>query len=379
MKIVSINVTQTKIPTFRSHKMSIGTTSFQENVIISVNTDKNIIGYGEAPHMVGHSAMGETPATVRTVLRDKIIPSILGQDPNKIEDVWNLMDRIVPGNIRAKSSIVLACYDILGKTFNTPVYNLLGGKVRDKIPLSWSLPIEDFDSITKEALAMVERGWKILKLKLGREDPFDDVEAVKRVRQTVGPKIRLRADVNQAYDIRTAIRVITEMAKWDLEFIEQPCPAWDINGMAEIRKFSPVPIMADESIKSIHPIKRLAELIDKKVADYFSIYVCDSGGILNAKKMVSLIEGFNFKGYIGGALESPIGTAAGLHIAASSPVITLGCEMLGQYLCTDDIGIEKFLMEDGGLIVPNKPGLGVDIDKNKIKQYEVGTAETFKI
>jgi len=379
MKIVSINITSTKIPTFRPHKMNIGTTFYQENVIIRIVTDTEIIGYGEAPHMLGHSAIGETPTTVRAVLRDKIVPAILGQDPSQIENIWKLMERMVPGNNRAKSSIILACYDIVGKTLNTPVYNILGGKLRDRIPLSWSLAINDFDSIVQEALLMVERGWQILKLKIGRKDPMDDVEAVKRVRQAVGPEIRLRADANQAYDVKTAVRVIAEMAKWNLEFIEQPCPAWDLDGMASVRKISPIPIMADESIKSVHPIKALAEVIRRRAADYVSIYVCDPGGILNAKKMIILAEAFDMRGYIGGALESIIGTAAGLHLAASSPSISLGCEMSGQYLLTDGISAKKISMKDGCLLVPDDPGLGVEVDEDKIKQYEVGTAETFNI
>lgn len=372
MKIVSISITSTKIPTIRPHQMKIGTTSHQENTIIRMVTDTDIMGYGEAPHMLGHSALGETPNTVRTVLQEKIVPAILGQDPRQVENIWDIMHKTVPGNIRAKSSIIIACYDIIGKYFKTPIYNLLGGKVRDKIPLSWSLPIDDFDFIVEEAHKMINRGWKILKLKVGRENPLDDIEALKRVRQAVGPEIILRADANQAYNPNDAMRVIAGMAEWDLEFMEQPCPAWDLNGLAWVRKNSPIPIMVDESLKTVYPIKNLAEIIRREVADYLSIYVCDSGGILNAKKMAALAEAFNMKGYIGGALESIIGVAAALHIASSSPAISLGCENFGQYLLTDDIGVNKIPMKEGCLVVPDGFGLGIEIDENKIKQYEVG-------
>jgi len=353
--------------------MNIGTTSHQENVIVRLYTDEGVMGYGEAPHMVGHSALGETPWTVRVVLRDKLIPALLGQDPIRIESVWELMQKAVPGNNRAKSSIILACYDIAGKALHTPVYNLLGGKVRDSIPLSWSLPIDEPDVIVKEALEMAERGWTILKLKTGRNEPAADVEAMKRVREAVGPNIRIRADANQAYDPRTAIRVVSAMAEWDLEFMEQPCPAWDLDGMATVRRASPVMIMADESLKA-NPI---SEIVRQGAADALSIYVCDPGGILNAKKLAVAAELNHLQGYIGGALESVIGSSAGLHIAASSPSVSLGCEMSGQYLLSEDIGAEKIPLKDGCLVVPTAPGLGLNIDEEKIKRYEVGAGETF--
>ena len=376
MIIEKIEITSTEIPTFRPHKMNIGTTVGQENVIVRVYTDTGIVGYGEAPHMVGHSSKGETPNTVRVVLRDKLVPAVLGRDPCRIESTWQAMERAVPWNYRAKSSINLACYDIMGKSAGTPVYNLLGGKVRDRIPLSWSLPIADFRAIEEEAALMVERGWRILKLKTGRADPMDDAEALRRVRKVVGPKIRLRCDANQAYDARTAIKVLSRMAEWDLEYMEQPCRAGDLDGMRAVRQASTVPIMADESTKCI---AELVEVIQRQAADSVSIYICEPGGLLNAKKMAVLAEAHGLQGYVGGALESVIGAAAGLHLAASSPSVSLGCEMGSQFLLTDDIGTAPIPMEEGCLVVPDAPGLGVAVNEDKVKAYQVGSTEVFTL
>lgn len=375
MKIISAEVTSTKIPTFRKHRMNIGTTSHQENVIVRLHTDTGLTGYGEAPHMVGHSHNGETPGTVRVVLRDKILPRILGENPSQLERMWDVLQRAVPGNRRAKSAVILACCDLAGKALGTPVYNLLGGKVRDGILLSWSLPIEDYDMICAEAASMVERGWKVLKLKTGRADPMDDVEAIKRVRQTVGPDILLRADANQAYDWRTAIRVINGMAEWGLEYMEQPCAYWDLEGLARVRKSVSVPIMVDETLKTY----TLGEIIRSGAADYLSIYVCDPGGILASRKLGAVAEEFHMKGYIGGALESVIGSASGLHIAASSPAISLGCEMFSQYMLEKDISARPLAFQDGCLMVPDGPGLGVEIDEDVISHYQVGETEVFRL
>jgi len=375
MKITQVNVVSTKIPVIRTHEMNIGTTRHQELVVVRVFTDEGIVGIGEAPHMVGHSQAGETPWTVRVVLRDKLIPAILGKDPTNIQGIQAAMDLAVPGNDRAKSSINLAVYDITGKALNTPVYNLLGGKYRSAVPLSWSLPIGEVDEIVREAEDMYGRGWRILKLKTGRRSLEHDVEAVKRVRQAVGEDVRIRADANQAYDVRGGIKVTNAMAEWGLEYMEQPVAGWDLEGMAQVRASTSVPIMADESIKSVRAAYDVARM---KAADYFSIYVCSPGGLINSKKIAVLGEAAGIFGYVGGALESIIGSSAGLHLAASSPGISLGCEMGSQYLLADDIGTEPLEMKDGALVVPDGPGLGVTIDDRKIAKYMVGQAEQFK-
>ena len=375
MKIVSVKVSSTRIPTFRNHKMNIGITSRQENVIVRITTDTGIVGYGEAAFMLGHSVYGETPATVRAVLKEKLIPCILGRDPLKITALWEAIHKTVPANMRTKNSIIVACYDIAGKALNTPVYNLLGGKYRDGIPLSWSLPIEDYDMIINEAKSVIDRGWRILKIKGGRMDPLDDVEALRRVRKAVGPDIHIRVDANQAYDVHTAIKVINGMSEWGLEYMEQPCAMWDLDGHAYIRKATNFPIMLDESLKQYS----VREIIERSAADYLSIYVYDPGGILNARKISVVAEEFHMKGYIGGALESVIGTSAGLHIAASSPSISLGCEMTGQYMLEKDIGVKPLEMKNGCLMVPDGPGLGIELDEDVISHYEEGETETFNI
>lgn len=372
MKIVAVEVQSTRIPVVRAHQMAIGTTNFQENVIVKLFTDEGIYGLGEAPHMVGHSQLGETPHTVRVILRHKLVPAILGMDPLNQEAFVLALNRAVPGNQRAKGALVMAAYDLAGKILNTPVYNLLGGKVRDSIPLSWSLPIVDVQTAVDEGVKMVERGWRILKVKVGRLSPDEDVAMVRALREAVGDSISIRADANQAYDLKTALRVTEQMAPYRLDFMEQPVHMDDLDGMAEITRQSPIPIMADESAKSL---ESLAAIAKRRAADYVSIYIIGPGGILNSKKMASLAQAFRMRGYVGGALESVIGATAGLHLAASSPAIDLGCEMSGQHLLREDIGTEPIVMENGAYVVPDRPGLGVELDEAKVSKYREGDVE----
>jgi muconate cycloisomerase len=372
MKIIAAEIQSTRIPVIRAHQMAIGTTYFQENVVIKLFNEDGVYGVGEAPHMVGHSQLGETPHTVRVIMRHKLVPAILGLNTFNQEALTVALNKAVPGNQRAKGAIVMAAYDLAGKALNTPVYNLLGGKVRDIIPLSWSLPIVDVKTAVNEGVQMIERGWRILKVKVGRMSPDKDIEMVRVLRETVGEEIRLRADANQAYDLKTALYVLDRLARYNLDFFEQPVHMDDLEGMTEITRQSPIPIMADEAAKSP---TALIEIAKRRAADYVSIYIIGPGGLVNSKKMAAIAEAFRMRGYVGGALESVIGASAGIHLAASSPAIDLGCEMGGQYLLKDDFGQEAIRMKEGAFVVPDGPGLGVRLDEDKLEAYREGDIE----
>jgi muconate cycloisomerase len=253
---------------------------------------------------------------------------------------------------------------------------LIGGCLRDRVPLSWSLPIAEIDEITSEAARMVERGWRILKVKIGRPAPDDDAAAVNAIRKAVGDEIEIRADANQAYDVKTAIRVINQMEDARLGFVEQPVRAADLAGMAEVRASVSVPIMADEGANVAEDVIDHARL---RAADSISIYIIGPGGLNRSRQMAAVTEACGLRGYVGGALESAIGASAGLHLAAASPAIDLGCEMSGQFLLTDDLGSEPIEMADGALIVPRGPGLGVEVDLDKLEHYREGDVELFEL
>ncbi len=376
MKIVALEIQSTRIPTIRAHQMAIGTTRFQENTVVKLIAEDGTAGYGESTHMVGHSQVGETAQTDRVLVRHKLAPAALGQDPLNQEALALALDRAVPGNTQTKGGLIMAAYDLAGKLLRTPVYNLLGGKVRDAIPLSWSLPIVDAKAAVDEAVQMVERGWRILKIKIGRPDPRDDARVVAAVREAVGDDVRLRADANQAYNRKTALAVAHSLAPYNLDWMEQPVHRDDLEGMALLTREASLPIMADESAKSPEV---LGDIIRAGAADAISIYIIGPGGLHASKKMAALCQAFQLRGYVGGNLESIIGSCAGLHLAASSPAIDLGCEMCAQYLLQDDIGTRRLEMRDGALVVPDAPGLGFEIDEDKLAHYREGHVERIEL
>jgi muconate cycloisomerase len=221
---------------------------------------------------------------------------------------------------------------------------------------------------------MVERGWRILKVKIGRPDPLDDAAVVLALRKEVGDTIEIRADANQAYDAKTAIRVIRRMEEADVGFVEQPVHRDDLEGMAEVRRQVAPPIMADESAETPEDVVAIWRA---RAADSVSIYVIGPGGLDRSRAMASIAEACRLRAYVGGALESTIGASAGVHLAASSPAIDLGCEMGGRFLLVDDLA-EPLQMEDGALVVPRGPGLGVTVDEERLERYREGEVETFE-
>ena len=198
----------------------------------------------------------------------------------------------------------MAAYDLAGKMLSTPVHNLLGGKVRDAIPLSWSLPLVDADAAVHEGVQMIKQGWRILKLKMGRPNYQSDIDVARAVRHAVGADIGLRADANQAYDTKTALRVIAELEPVKLDFFEQPTAMNDIESLRTVTRAATVPIMADKSATTLDGIARLAL---RRAVDAVSIYVIGPGGLNQSKKMAALAEAHNLRGYVGGALETVVG------------------------------------------------------------------------
>lgn len=372
MKIVAAEIQSTRVPVVRPHQMAIGTTTAQEGVFVKLIDEDGIVGYGETPFMVGHSQLGETQQTVRVILRTRLIPAVLGMDALDQEALSRTMDARVPGNDRAKGAVIMAAYDLAGKQIGTSVANLVGGKVRTSVPLSWSLPIVETSAIIEESLKMVEMGFRILKVKIGRPDPLDDVRAVADLRRAVGHEVRIRADANQAYGLKDALRVVRALEEYNVDFVEQPVHRDDLDAMAEVTRQSPVLIMADESAKSPEALAQIARM---RAADSVSIYITGPGGLGKSKKMAAIAEAFHMPAYIGGALEGVAGAACGLHLAASSPSVTLGCELSGQFLLTDSLNGTGLEFKEGALVVPEGPGLGIEIDEERLSRYREGEVE----
>jgi L-alanine-DL-glutamate epimerase-like enolase superfamily enzyme len=238
LKITSVNTIPIAIPIFRTHKIASYTLNSGYFVIVELETDEGLVGYGEAPLSMGPVFPEETWQGAVSLLRDYFAPILQGKDPFNVEDIMRELDRSATRNFTAKCAVEFALYDLMGKAVDRPVYDLLGGAYQTEIPLSWSLAIGDPEDDAREAAKLVGEGQRIFKIKFGFLDPETDIARFKAIREAVGDDVDLRIDVNQGWTPEVAIPTIRRIEKLGLHptFIEQPVPAWDVKGLARITR-----------------------------------------------------------------------------------------------------------------------------------------------
>lgn len=369
MRITKIELTTVKIPIVRTHKIATYTLNAGIHVLVAIHTDNGLVGLGEAPLSMGPVFPEETWETAISVIRNPLATALLGKDPFDIEAINVEMKKLAKGNFTAKASLDFAVHDLMSKAVKLPLYDLIGGAYRDRIPMSWSFGIGDAKLEVEEALERVKQGFRIFKIKVAFVSEREDIERVRLIREAVGDEIDLRLDCNQGWRPDKAIKLIKKMERYELGFVEQPVPSWDIRGLARIAKAVDTPIMADESLFT--PSDALT-IIENDAADIFAIKLMKHGGILDSKKIVALAEAADIPCYIGSNLETGVATAICAHFGAATSNVTYGCELFGPFLLRDDIIRTPIKYQDGTISAPAQgPGLGVELDPEKVSNYAI--------
>jgi muconate cycloisomerase len=385
VKVTGCEVFLVAVPSRREHTWaSKMETPIGHHAVVRLDTDEGVSGWGEAPAIAtwGGSHMryyGETPETVKHIVESYLLPAAVRDvDPAEIAIVHARMDKIVKGHPYAKAAVDIACYDAAGKALGVPVWKLLGGRHRDGLEVTHSLGIMDVDRCVAEADQAVEEGIRTIKCKTGL-DPERDVELVRRVRETVGDEVKIRVDGNEGYrTVCQAVETTRRQEEYGLLLCEQPVAGAEALAAVAARIDSPV--MADESAWTTRDILELYEL---DAASCFSCYVTKPGGLHRARQQAELAAALGFVCDIGGSIELGIGNAANLHLGTALAAAELpsvcpvtkpagadGPEIAGVYY-TDDIVAEPFRFEDGRVLCPDGPGLGVEVDTEKLARYAV--------
>ena len=316
-------------------------------VIVTLETESGLIGQGEAAPLP--SFTGETVPGIQLQLETFFLPLVTGRSPFALTAILTDLDRL-PGNTTAKAAIDMALHDLQGQLLGRPVVDLLGGAVRDRVAVANVIGIEPVPAAVAQAEAIVARGHRTIKLKIGR-DPAADVERVGAIRSTVGPGVKLRVDANAGYTVPVAIRLLNQLARFDLEHAEQPVAGWDRAGLAEVRRATGLPIMADESL---HTIRDAVALIERGAADVFAIKLIKTGGLAQARVIAALAAAHRIDIVVVSPYETEIGAAAGLALALVAPTATRAQE-LGIFF--EEPG--ELRIKDGYLYPSQAPGLGV--------------------
>jgi len=338
--------------------ISAGTSTENHNIIVKLITDYDVFGWGEASP--SKRVTQETPETILKAL-DEIGPRLIGMCPLRIAQDADVMDHLVSSNPSAKAAIDIALHDVLGKTARKPTWRILGG-FRERVPTDITLSIKTPEEMAKDALKAVKNGFKALKVKVG-VNPEEDFERIKLVREAVGDKIAIRIDANQGWTVTQALVVLRKLGKFDIQLVEQPTEAKNIRGLVKIRKTSPIPIMADESVHS--PVDAL-RLIKANAVDMINIKLMKSGGIFNARKIAEIAEAADMPCMIGCMGESAIGMTAAVHFAAATKNVQyadLDCDLLLTDKLVTEGGAE---LRDSERIPNNEPGFGIEMLDKKL-------------
>jgi o-succinylbenzoate synthase len=323
----------------------------RERVIVSLTTGDGVTGWGEASPLPFFT--GETVASVHLQLEEFYLPRLPGRSPFELTAIMRDLDAL-PANSSAKAAIDIALHDLQGRLLGRPVVDLLGGAVRDRVPVTMPIGIEPVAEAVAKAEAAVGRGIGTLKLKIGR-DTAADIERVRAIRKAVGPGVRLRVDANAGYPVAVAIRLLHQLAPLDLEYVEQPVAGWDRAGLADVRRATGLPIMADESL---HTLRDAVELINRGAVDLFAIKLIKTGGLAEARNIAALAAAHRIDVVVISPFETQIGAAAGLALALAAPTGTRAHE-LRVFDSQPETAETEIRVERGEIIPSREPGLGV--------------------
>jgi muconate cycloisomerase len=384
VEIAAIETRLIRLPTRRVHKWTGLTEPIGQYLLVCMTGSDGSVGWGEAPALKDWGGefgryYGESTAIVDLVIRRYLAPAVTGLDMGQPAVLHARMDAAVKGYPYAKAAIDFAYHDLTGKALGVPVHVLLGGLLRETVPVTHSIGLLEIDEAVREVEKVVADGIRTIKIKIG-VDPERDIRIVHAIRKAAGDEIGLCVDANEGY--RTpgeAIATVTRMLDANLLYVEQPVAG--IERIGVVARAIPVPVMADESAWNAHDV---VQIIEKAAAQIVSIYTTKPGGLYRAMQVSAVCEAAGIVCNVNGSVETGVGNLANLHLAAAAPAAVLSHVIpvsmprehqngrIGGIYYADDLLAEPMRFQDGGIRVPREPGMGLPLDEEKIKHYTVG-------
>ena len=333
-----------------------------KRVLIELTTRCGITGWGEAAPW---EVFTNTPESAFSALDVYLRPVIQGHPARRLRELLAKLDRTVTGNTDAKAGIEMAVLDILGKAQGVSAADLLGGRVRETIPLSFSIADPDFAADMERMKAMVPAGNRLFKVKTGVKPHAEDMAHLEAIRDTFGDTVDLRLDYNQALEPFRAMTVLRDVDRFRPTFIEQPVPRRHLDAMAGFAHALDTPILADESC---FDATDLLEIIRRQAADAISVKLMKCGGMLKGQQLMAIADTAGLPGYGGTLWEGGIALAAGTQFIAATPGISLGCEFyMPHHVLTEDVLEARIPNENGAVVVPTGPGLGITVTEASVR------------
>jgi len=360
----SIETLLVEIPTIRPHKMAVATMQTQTLVLIKITTDDGFIGWGEATTIGGLGYGDESPESVRTNIDTYFSPLLKSLKGLNVAQTMQIIKRNINGNRFAKCAIQTALLDIFAQRLNLPLSEILGGRLRDSIPVLWVLASGNTEKDIAEAEKMIAtKRHNIFKLKIGSRPVEADVEHVLAIKKALGQDISIRVDVNRAWSELEAIKGIQLLQDGGVDLIEQPCAIDNIDAMQRLTQKFDIAIMADESLMGPNSAYQLAKT---NAASVFAVKIAQSGGLVEGCEVGKIAKLAGIDLYGGTMLEGPVGTIASAHVFSTFENLAYGTELFGPLLLTEEILKTPLQYQNFELQIPTGSGLGIEVDEDKI-------------
>ncbi len=367
MKVTRIDAHHVVLPLVQPYKLSsrYGTVTEAHAVVVELHTDEGLVGLGEANPMPPFTQ--ESWGSVFAAIRGYLGPGLLGRDPTDLLAVNATFDAVLSGNLLAKGALDVAMWDLLGKALGVPVHKILGGALRDSVPLLWPLGSGTAEQDLHRIRRKMHEGYRTFMIKMGALPIATEVERVKAIESTFGGRIRVNVDANQGWDLPGTLSFMDATGDCSLDFVEQPVPRNQAWALTPIRSRATHPISADEGVQSLDDATMLAS---RHLVDVFSLKISKNGGILRSRNIALIAQAFGLKCLVNSMIELGISQAAGLQLAATIPnLLDCGhCFMSTLRLKGDVTDFADFIQE-AVVHLPPGPGLGIALDRERLEHY----------
>lgn len=372
-RIVEAELRKCEIPLASSYTLSeaLGTLEATTPIYLRLRTESGETGVGESVAMIPFTE--KSPDAVMALLAEYVPTILSGVDPTNPNALQRRMAAVLgEDNLLAKAAIDMACYDLYGKLVDRPVYELLGGRLRSSIPILKPLGNDSPEANARKAQRELDDGFGSFMLKTGQYSIETDLERLSTLRAQVGEDVPLVVDANQGWDSRTAIEFASRAHPSSVRFLEQPVPSHDVDGLRRIRQHSQLPVSCDESLFSVRDARRL---LTENAVDVFSLKVIKHGGITPTRELMVLADSFGKQCFMNSMIETGVAQAASLHVGVTCPSLV---EMGHAYMSPLRLGSSVTNYEDrfvsgSQAVVPEAPGLGVELDEGMLDEHTVET------
>lgn len=366
VKIEHVEVILLDVPTIRPHKLSMATMYRQTLVLVRITGNDGVSGLGEATTIGGLAYGGESPESIKVNIDTYFTPLLQGQDATQVAARMQAIGKHVQDNRFAKCAVETALFDAQARRLGVPLSSLFGGRVRDALPVAWTLASGDTARDIEEAEKMLAaRRHNIFKLKIGARSVREDVAHVAAIKRAVGARASVRVDVNMAWSETDAMLGMALLEDAGCDLVEQPIAAANVEGMARLRAKNRVALMADEAL---HGPAHAFNIAHHGAADVYAVKINQSAGLVGAQQVAAIAGAANIDLYGGTMLEGAIGTMASAQLFAGFANLAWGTELFGPLLLTEEILTEPLAYRDFSLVLPTGPGLGITLDEDRVQQ-----------